>query len=262
MGNNTSSTIDVSKEIYNTTLTNLKNNGNITEVELVNNIQNTTLKLDGQACPDTKTKINIGNFNTLTSDAILSAAAEAYADTMATMASELSNTVSANFVPGSDVDVYTSDRQTVVSAMKSYLESTCNATKVNQQNNLNNVMVDVTCAELDITNSNVQTMSCALDSMSQSTNKLTADLSTEASNSVNDSSSTLIIIIIVVIVVLLLMIIMMSANSGGTIIIIIIIIIAVAGIIFFVLYSNEENFTQMKAPKSFWSTQNGITTNL
>lgn len=255
MGNNTSSTIDVSKEIYNTTLTNLQNNGNITQTDLVNNINNTTITLNGQACPDTKTKINIGNFNNLTSDAILTAAAESYADTMATMASKLSNTIAANIVPGSDINAYTSDRQKVASAMKSYLESTCNTSRIHQQNNLNNVMVDVTCAELDISNSNVQTMSCALDSMSKSTNKLTADLSTEASN----SSSNTTIIIIVVIAVLLLVVMMISANSG---VIIIIIIIAAVAIIFVVFYFKEEKFTQMKAPKSFWSTQNGITINI
>lgn len=230
MGNKTSSTIDVQKDILNKTMNNLDLQGNLSNVSQTVDISNTTINVDGTNCPNGAI-VSIGNYNNITADTIITAVAEAYADVVLDMSSDLNNSIPANWVPGADVNNSITDKATLKNMMENHLKSTCNETNINQRTTVSDVIINNMCGNVDISNKNVAALSCASDAMTEAVQNIEADMSTTASN----SSSSMNWIWIVVIIVGIVIIIFFYLYPIYTFIILLILIIIGCGIYYFII---------------------------
>lgn len=184
MGNDLSSTIDVSKDVLTKTITNLESNGNISESSQLVNIEGGVINNNGTNCPEGSV-INIGNYSNISSDAIMSATADAFADVVLDLTADLENEIPSSWIPGATSTTVTKDKTTIKNIVENHLKSTCNSTKVQQITQLSDVIVNNTCGELNIQNMNVQSLSCASDAIANATQNIEAHVSTTASNQTN-----------------------------------------------------------------------------
>lgn len=233
MGSTQSSTIDVQKDILNKTMNSLETQGNITKVSQTVDLNNTTINVDGRDCPSGAI-VSIGNYNNITADTIMTAVADAYADVVMDLSSQLENNIPASWVPGANTDSKITDKVTLKNMMENHLKSTCNDTSINQRTTVSDVVINNMCGNVDISNKNVAALSCASDAMAQAVQEIEADISTEAKNSSSNNNIMLIIAVVGVIIVAIFMFI-------NPVVGIVILVLLIAGGLIYYLITNKSD---------------------
>lgn len=227
MGNTeSSSSIDVNTKVSNAVLAKIKQVGSQYNVNMTNEITDSTFVIDGSKCPNGVTEVTLGNNFTLDDSIVFSAVAEATASVM----QEITNQLNAQNTPIAIGNITTSVSNTneIANEIATEIASKCSTVDINQKNSLDNVLASVSCAKFNITNDAEAKLACAVDTAAKTTADITQKVKTDASTSNSMGTSTY-IIIAVVIVVIVVMFVMMSGSSG-TIIIVLIVIVIIAGI--------------------------------
>lgn len=227
MGNaESTSSIDVNTKVSNAVLAKIKQVGSQYNVNMTNEITDSTFVIDGSKCPTGVTEVTLGNNFTLDDSIVFSAVAEATASVM----QEITNQLNAQNTPIAIGNITTSVSNTneIANEIATEIASKCSTVDINQKNSLDNVLASVSCAKFNITNDAEAKLACAVDTAAKTTADITQKVKTDASTSNSMGTSTY-IIIAVVIVVIIVMFVMMSGSSG-TIIIVLIVIVIIAGI--------------------------------
>lgn len=236
MGNTEStSSIDVNTKVSNAVLAKIKQVGSQYNVNMTNEITDSTFVIDGSKCPTGVTEVTLGNNFTLDDSIVFSAVAEATASVM----QEITNQLNAQNTPIAIGNITTSVSNTneIANEIATEIASKCSTVDINQKNSLDNVLASVSCAKFNITNDAEAKLACAVDTAAKTTADITQKVKTDASTSNSLSNTGTYIIIAVVIVVIIIMFVMMSGSSGTIIIVLIIVIIA--GIVGVIAYKYE-----------------------
>ena len=206
MGNSSSTQVDtlINQEVYNELESLMKTSGSSSSTNQSTNLSNVKIvMIGGDKCKEHPV-VSIKNENQLTLDNILSTSAKTFAETVAKLSASIKNDVEkGGFSIGDTTIVNTTDISTIENAIKTELESKCGDANVNQSINVENSLIDLTCASLDINNKNVKNIACVMDTISDVTSKLDGTVETEASTTVKNSSNTTIYIIIGIIVLII-----------------------------------------------------------
>lgn len=238
MGNSSSTQVDtlINQEVYNELENLMKTSGSSSSTSQSTNLSNVKIvMIGGDKCKEHPT-VSIKNENQLTLDNILSTSAKTFAETVAKLSASIKNDVEkGGFSIGDTTIVNTTDISTIENAIKTELESKCGDANVNQSINVENSLIDLTCASLDINNKNVKNIACVMDTISDVTSKLDGTVETEASTTVKNSSNTTIYIIIgiIVLIIIIAVIFYFSPLTGILITIIAIVIAVCVGIYYF-----------------------------
>lgn len=236
MGNaESTSSIDVNTKVSNAVLAKIKQVGSQYNVNMTNEITDSTFVIDGSKCPTGVTEVTLGNNFTLDDSIVFSAVAEATASVM----QEITNQLNAQNTPIAIGNITTSVSNTneIATEIATEIASKCSTVDINQKNSLDNVLASVSCAKFNITNDAEAKLACAVDTAAKTTADITQKVKTDASTSNSLSNTGTYIIIAVVIVVIIIMFVMMSGSSGTIIIVLIIVIIA--GIVGVIAYKYE-----------------------
>ena len=236
MGNaESTSSIDVNTKVSNAVLAKIKQVGSQYNVNMTNEITDSTFVIDGSKCPNGVTEVTLGNNFTLDDSIVFSAVAEATASVM----QEITNQLNAQNTPIAIGNITTSVSNTneIANEIATEIASKCSTVDINQKNSLDNVLASVSCAKFNITNDAEAKLACAVDTAAKTTADITQKVKTDASTSNSLSNTGTYIIIAVVIVVIIVMFVMMSGSSGTIIIVLIIVIIA--GIVGVIAYKYE-----------------------
>ena len=238
MGNSSSTQVDtlINQEVYNELESLMKTSGSSSSTNQSTNLSNVKIvMIGGDKCKEHPV-VSIKNENQLTLDNILSTSAKTFAETVAKLSASIKNDVEkGGFSIGDTTIVNTTDISTIENAIKTELESKCGDANVNQSINVENSLIDLTCASLDINNKNVKNIACVMDTISDVTSKLYGTVETEASTTVKNSSNTTIYIIIgiIVLIIIIAVIFYFSPLTGILITIIAIVIAVCVGIYYF-----------------------------
>lgn len=238
MGNSSSTQVDtlINQEVYNELESLMKTSGSSSSTNQSTNLSNVKIvMIGGDKCKEHPV-VSIKNENQLTLDNILSTSAKTFAETVAKLSASIKNDVEkGGFSIGGNTIVNTTDISTIENAIKTELESKCGDANVNQSINVENSLIDLTCASLDINNKNVKNIACVMDTISDVTSKLDGTVETEASTTVKNSSNTTIYIIIgiIVLIIIIAVIFYFSPLTGILITIIAIVIAVCVGIYYF-----------------------------
>lgn len=230
MGNTEStSSIDVNTKVSNAVLAKIKQVGSQYNVNMTNEITDSTFVIDGSKCPNGVTEVTLGNNFTLDDSIVFSAVAEATASVM----QEITNQLNAQNTPIAIGNITTSVSNTneIATEIATEIASKCSTVDINQKNSLDNVLASVSCAKFNITNDAEAKLACAVDTAAKTTADITQKVKTDASTSnslLNMGTSTYIIIAVVIVVIIVMFVIM--SGSSGTIIIVLIVIVIIAGI--------------------------------
>lgn len=238
MGNSSSTQVDtlINQEVYNELESLMKTSGSSSSTSQTTNLSGVKLvMIGGDKCKEHPV-VSIKNENQLTLDNILSTSAKTFAETVAKLSASIKNDVEkGGFSIGGNTIVNTTDISTIENAIKTELESKCGDANVNQSINVENSLIDLTCASLDINNKNVKNIACVMDTISDVTSKLDGTVETETSTTVKNSSNTTIYIIIgiIVLIIIVALIFYFSPVTGILITIIAIVIAVCVGIYYF-----------------------------
>lgn len=238
MGNSSSTQVDtlINQEVYNELESLMKTSGSSSSTNQSTNLSNVKIvMIGGDKCKEHPV-VSIKNENQLTLDNILSTSAKTFAETVAKLSASIKNDVEkGGFSIGDTTIVNTTDISTIENAIKTELESKCGDANVNQSINVENSLIDLTCASLDINNKNVKNIACVMDTISDVTSKLDGTVETEASTTVKNSSNTTIYMIIgiIVLIIIIAVIFYFSPLTGILITIIAIVIAVCVGIYYF-----------------------------
>lgn len=238
MGNSSSTQVDtlINQEVYNELESLMKTSGSSSSTNQSTNLSNVKIvMIGGDKCKEHPV-VSIKNENQLTLDNILSTSAKTFAETVAKLSASIKNDVEkGGFSIGDTTIVNTTDISTIENAIKTELESKCGDANVNQSINVENSLIDLTCASLDINNKNVKNIACVMDTISDVTSKLDGTVETEASTTVkNGSNTTMYMIIGIIVLIIIIAVIFYFSPLTGILITIIAIVIAVCvGIYYF-----------------------------
>lgn len=238
MGNSSSTEVDtlINQEVYNELESLMKTSGSSSSTNQTTNLSNVKIvMIGGDKCKEHPV-VSIKNENQLTLDNILSTSAKTFAETVAKLSASIKNDVEkGGFSIGGNTIVNTTDISTIENAIKTELESKCGDANVNQSINVENSLIDLTCASLDINNKNVKNIACVMDTISDVTSKLDGTVETEASTTVKNGSNTTIYIIIgiIVLIIIVALIFYFSPVTGIIILILVIVIVVGIGIYYF-----------------------------
>ena len=238
MGNSSSTQVDtlINQEVYNELENLMKTSGSSSSTSQSTNLSNVKIvMIGGDKCKEHPV-VSIKNENQLTLDNILSTSAKTFAETVAKLSASIKNDVEkGGFSIGDTTIVNTNDISTIENAIKTELESKCGDANVNQSINVEDSLIDLTCASLDINNKNVKNIACVMDTISDVTSKLDGTVETEASTTVKNSSNTTIYIIIgiIVLIIIVALIFYFSPVTGIIILILVIVIVVGIGIYYF-----------------------------
>lgn len=238
MGNSSSTQVDtlINQEVYNELESLMKTSGSSSSTNQTTNLSGVKLvMIGGDKCKEHPV-VSIKNENQLTLDNILSTSAKTFAETVAKLSASIKNDVEkGGFSIGGNTIVNTTDISTIENAIKTELESKCGDANVNQSINVENSLIDLTCASLDINNKNVKNIACVMDTISDVTSKLDGTVETEASTTVkNGSNTTMYMIIGIIVLIIIVALIFYFSPLTGILITIIAIVIAVCvGIYYF-----------------------------
>ena len=238
MGNSSSTQVDtlINQEVYNELESLMKTSGSSSSTNQTTNLSGVKLvMIGGDKCKEHPV-VSIKNENQLTLDNILSTSAKTFAETVAKLSASIKNDVEkGGFSIGGNTIVNTTDISTIENAIKTELESKCGDANVNQSINVENSLIDLTCASLDINNKNVKNIACVMDTISDVTSKLDGTVETEASTTVkNGSNTTMYMIIGIIVLIIIVELIFYFSPLTGILITIIAIVIAVCvGIYYF-----------------------------
>lgn len=227
MGNaESTSSIDVNTKVSNAVLAKIKQVGSQYNVNMTNEITDSTFVIDGSKCPNGVTEVTLGNNFTLDDSIVFSAVAEATASVM----QEITNQLNAQNTPIAIGNITTSVSNTneIANEIATEIASKCSTVDINQKNSLDNVLASVSCAKFNITNDAEAKLACAVDTAAKTTADITQKVKTDASTSNSMGTSTYIIIAVVIVVIIVMFVLM--SGSSGTIIIVLIVIVIIAGI--------------------------------
>ena len=238
MGNSSSTEVNtlINKEVYNELESLMKTSGSSSSSNQTTNLSGVKLvMIGGDKCKEHPV-VSIKNENQLTLDNILSTSAKTFAETVAKLSASIKNDLEkGGFSIGSNTIVNTTDISTIENAIKTELESKCGDANVNQSINVENSLIDLTCASLDINNKNVKNIACVMDTISDVTSKLDGTVETEASTTVKNGSNTTMYMIIgiIVLIIIVALIFYFSPVTGIIILILVIVIVVGIGIYYF-----------------------------
>lgn len=238
MGNSSSTQVDtlINQEVYNELESLMKTSGSSSSTNQTTNLSNVKLvMIGGDKCKE-HPEVSIKNENQISLDNILSTSAKTFAETVAKLSASIKNDVEkGGFSIGGNTIVNTTDISTIENAIKTELESKCGDANVNQSINVENSLIDLTCASLDINNKNVKNIACVMDTISDVTSKLDGTVETEASTTVKNGSNTTMYMIIgiIVLIIIVALIFYFSPVTGIIILILVIVIVVGIGIYYF-----------------------------
>lgn len=238
MGNSSSAQVDtlINQEVYNELENLMKTSGSSSSTNQSTNLSGVKLVvIGGDKCKEHPV-VSIKNENQISLDNILSTSAKTFAETVAKLSASIKNDVEkGGFSIGGNTIVNTTDISTIENAIKTELESKCGDANVNQSINVENSLIDLTCASLDINNKNVQNIACVMDTISDVTSKLDGTVETEASTTVKNGSNTTMYMIIgiIVLIIIVALIFYFSPLTGIIILILVIVIVVGIGIYYF-----------------------------
>lgn len=238
MGNSSSTQVDtlINQEVYNELESLMKTSGSSSSSNQTTNLSNVKLVMvGGDKCKEHPV-VSIKNENQISLDNILSTSAKTFAETVAKLSASIKNDVEkGGFSIGGNTIVNTTDISTIENAIKTELESKCGDANVNQSINVEDSLIDLTCASLDINNKNVKNIACVMDTISDVTSKLDGTVETEASTTVKNSSNTTMYMIIgiIVLIIIVALIFYFSPVTGIIILILVIVIVVGIGIYYF-----------------------------
>lgn len=238
MGNSSSTEVDtlINQEVYNELESLMKTSGSSSSTNQSTNLSGVKLVvIGGDKCKEHPV-VSIKNENQISLDNILSTSAKTFAETVAKLSASIKNDVEkGGFSIGDTTIVNTTDISTIENAIKTELESKCGDANVNQSINVENSLIDLTCASLDINNKNVKNIACVMDTISDVTSKLDGTVETEASTTVKNSSNTTMYMIIgiIVLIIIVALIFYFSPVTGIIILILVIVIVVGIGIYYF-----------------------------
>lgn len=238
MGNSSSSQVDtlINQEVYNELESLMKTSGSSSSTNQSTNLSNVKIvMIGGDKCKEHPV-VSIKNENQISLDNILSTSAKTFAETIAKLSASIKNDVEkGGFSIGGNTIVNTTDISTIENAIKTELESKCGDANVNQSINVENSLIDLTCASLDINNKNVKNIACVMDTISDVTSKLDGTVETEASTTVKNGSNTTMYMIIgiIVLIIIVALIFYFSPVTGIIILILVIVIVVGIGIYYF-----------------------------
>lgn len=238
MGNSSSTEVDtlINQEVYNELESLMKTSGSSSSSNQTTNLSGVKLVvIGGDKCKEHPV-VSIKNENQISLDNILSTSAKTFAETVAKLSASIKNDVEkGGFSIGDTTIVNTTDISTIENAIKTELESKCGDANVNQSINVEDSLIDLTCASLDINNKNVKNIACVMDTISDVTSKLDGTVETEASTTVkNGSNTTMYMIIGIIVLIIIVALIFYFSPLTGILITIIAIVIAVCvGIYYF-----------------------------
>lgn len=238
MGNSSSTEVDtlINQEVYNELESLMKTSGSSSSSNQTTNLSNVKLVvIGGDKCKEHPV-VSIKNENQISLDNILSTSAKTFAETVAKLSASIKNDVEkGGFSIGGNTIVNTTDISTIENAIKTELESKCGDANVNQSINVEDSLIDLTCASLDINNKNVKNIACVMDTISDVTSKLDGTVETEASTTVKNGSNTTMYMIIgiIVLIIIVALIFYFSPVTGIIIIILVIVIVVGIGIYYF-----------------------------
>lgn len=236
MGNSSSTQVDtlINQEVYNELESLMKTSGSSSSTNQTTNLSNVKIvMIGGDKCKEHPV-VSIKNENQISLDNILSTSAKTFAETVAKLSASIKNDVEkGGFSIGDTTIVNTTDISTIENAIKTELESKCGDANVNQSINVENSLIDLTCASLDINNKNVKNIACVMDTISDVTSKLDGTVETEASTTVkNGSNTTMYMIIGIIVLIIIVALIFYFSPVTGIIILILVIVIGI-GIYYF-----------------------------
>lgn len=238
MGNSSSTQVDtlINQEVYNELESLMKTSGSSSSTNQTTNLSNVKIvMIGGDKCKEHPV-VSIKNENQISLDNILSTSAKTFAETVAKLSASIKNDVEkGGFSIGDTTIVNTTDISTIENAIKTELESKCGDANVNQSINVENSLIDLTCASLDINNKNVKNIACVMDTISDVTSKLDGTVETEASTTVKNGSNTTMYMIIgiIVLIIIVALIFYFSPVTGIIILILVIVIVVGIGIYYF-----------------------------
>lgn len=238
MGNSSSTQVDtlINQEVYNELESLMKTSGSSSSTNQSTNLSGVKLVvIGGDKCKEHPV-VSIKNENQISLDNILSTSAKTFAETVAKLSASIKNDVEkGGFSIGDTTIVNTTDISTIENAIKTELESKCGDANVNQSINVEDSLIDLTCASLDINNKNVKNIACVMDTISDVTSKLDGTVETEASTTVKNGSNTTMYIIIgiIVLIIIVALIFYFSPVTGIIILILVIVIVVGIGIYYF-----------------------------
>lgn len=238
MGNSSSTQVDtlINQEVYNELESLMKTSGSSSSTSQTTNLSGVKLvMIGGDKCKEHPV-VSIKNENQISLDNILSTSAKTFAETVAKLSASIKNDVEkGGFSIGGNTIVNTTDISTIENAIKTELESKCGDANVNQSINVENSLIDLTCASLDINNKNVKNIACVMDTISDVTSKLDGTVETEASTTVKNGSNTTMYMIIgiIVLIIIVALIFYFSPVTGIIILILVIVIVVGIGIYYF-----------------------------
>lgn len=238
MGNSSSTQVDtlINQEVYNELENLMKTSGSSSSTNQSTNLSNVKLvMIGGDKCKEHPV-VSIKNENQISLDNILSTSAKTFAETVAKLSASIKNDVEkGGFSIGGNTIVNTTDISTIENAIKTELESKCGDANVNQSINVEDSLIDLTCASLDINNKNVKNIACVMDTISDVTSKLDGTVETEASTTVKNGSNTTMYMIIgiIVLIIIVALIFYFSPVTGIIILILVIVIVVGIGIYYF-----------------------------
>lgn len=238
MGNSSSTQVDtlINQEVYNELESLMKTSGSSSSTNQSTNLSGVKLVvIGGDKCKEHPV-VSIKNENQISLDNILSTSAKTFAETVAKLSASIKNDVEkGGFSIGGNTIVNTTDISTIENAIKTELESKCGDANVNQSINVEDSLIDLTCASLDINNKNVKNIACVMDTISDVTSKLDGTVETEASTTVKNGSNTTMYMIIgiIVLIIIVALIFYFSPVTGIIILILVIVIVVGIGIYYF-----------------------------
>lgn len=238
MGNSSSTQVDtlINQEVYNELESLMKTSGSSSSTNQSTNLSGVKLVvIGGDKCKEHPV-VSIKNENQISLDNILSTSAKTFAETVAKLSASIKNDVEkGGFSIGDTTIVNTTDISTIENAIKTELESKCGDANVNQSINVEDSLIDLTCASLDINNKNVKNIACVMDTISDVTSKLDGTVETEASTTVKNGSNTTMYMIIgiIVLIIIVALIFYFSPVTGIIILILVIVIVVGIGIYYF-----------------------------
>lgn len=230
MGNSGSTTklsTEINQKVYNKLESVMKVAGSNSNTNQEINLEGVEIIVVGNENCKEPSRVTFKNENSMTLDNTINAAAKAFADTIADLSSTISNSNQGGWSIGSTTIVDNTSNSEIQTAIKNKLQTDCGDANVRQSVNVRDSLMNLTCAELDISNQNTQNVACIMDSISDVTSQLDATVTTKSSTSIGNST-TIIIAIAIVIIVIVIVIILYVTKANKTILITIGIIVLIA----------------------------------
>lgn len=233
MGNSGSTTklsTEINQKVYNELESVMKVAGSNSTSNQEINLEGVEIIVVGNENCKEPSRVIFQNENEMSIENTINAAAEAFAETVAELSSTISNSNQGGWSIGSTTIVDNTSNSEIQNAIKNKLQTDCGDANVRQAVNVRDSLMNLTCAELDISNKNTQNVACIMDSISEVTSQLDSEVTNKSSTS-SGNTTLIIIAVVIIIVVIIIVILYVTGNKIILLIIIGVIVLAVVSII-------------------------------